>query len=80
MIRVDGVIDPALLQRRDGFVNLVDSDFEEDAAEFQIGDTVTHKVFGEGTVLQVRTANKSCEVQFEGKTRNINWSFLEKLQ
>ena len=80
MIQVDGVIDPALLQRRDGFVNLVDSDFEEDAAEFQIGDTVTHKVFGEGTVLQVRTANKSCEVQFEGKTRNINWSFLEKLQ
>lgn len=79
MIQVDGVIDPALLLKRDGLVSLVDSDFEEDVAEFQPGDMVTHKVFGEGTVLQVRTTNKSCEVQFDGKTRNINWSFLEKL-
>lgn len=78
LVKVDGLIDPTLLQRRDSLVNQLDSNFQDNLPEFQVGDIVTHKVFGEGTITQVRTSNGSCEVQFDGKTRNIKWSFLEK--
>ena len=78
LIQVEGDIDPSLLVRRDSLVKLVESDFNEDREEFQVGDTVTHHVFGEGTVTQVRTSNQSCEVQFGNKTRNITWNHLEK--
>lgn len=79
LIKVEGDIDPTLLVRRDSLVKIVESDFDDgDTEEFEVGDTVKHPVFGEGTVTQVRTSNQSCEVQFGNKTRNITWTHLEK--
>lgn len=77
LIKVEGFIDPSLIIGRDTIIRLLDSEIEEDDDEmFEVGDTVTHEIFGQGVVLSVNEDRGSCEVDFNGKKRNIQWRFL----
>lgn len=77
LIKLEGYIDPSLIIGRDTIISLLDSEIDDDDMEFEVGDTVTHEIFGKGEVLSVNEERGSCEVDFNGKKRNIQWKFLE---
>lgn len=76
LVKVEGFIDPALIAGRDSIISLLDMEIGEDYT-FSVGDTVSHDIFGQGTVLSVNEDRQSCEVDFHGKTRKIQWRFLQ---
>lgn len=76
LIKLEGYIDPSLIIGRDTIISLLDSELDDDDLEFEVGDTVTHEIFGKGEVLSVNEERGSCEVDFNGKKRNIQWKFL----
>lgn len=76
LIKVEGYIDPSLIIGRDNIVNLLDIEIDEEALGFIEGDIVTHEIFGKGTILSVNAERMSCEVDFNGRRRNIQWKFL----
>lgn len=78
LIKVEGYIDPALIIGRNNIVNLLDMEISESGTEFREGDSVVHEMFGIGRIVSVNEERKSCEVDFNGKSRNILWKFLTK--
>lgn len=78
LIKVEGYIDPALIIGRNNIVNLLDMEISESGTEFREGDSVVHEMFGIGRIVSVNEERKSCEVDFNGKNRNILWKFLTK--
>lgn len=76
LIKLEGYIDPSLIIGRDTVISLLDSEIDDDDLEFEVGDTVSHEIFGKGEVLSVNEERGSCEVDFNGKKRNILWKFL----
>lgn len=81
LIKVDGYIDPSLLQ---GCKELVSSlsieEFEGVIASFKVDQEVEHEIFGVGRVLSVNEERQSCEIQFNNKTRNILFKFLRIIE
>ena len=87
IIKVDGDIPPEIWQ---GTFNLVrkldaeiytDGSMEEDEDEedaLKPGDKVTHKVLGEGTILDYDEERDSFKIDFNGSIRFIRASFLTK--
>ena len=87
IIKVDGDIPPEIWQ---GTFNLVrkldaeiymDGSMEEDEEEedaLKPGDKVTHKVLGEGTILDYDEERDSFKIDFNGSIRFIRSSFLTK--
>ena len=87
IIKVDGDIPPEIWQ---GTFNLVrkldaeiymDGSMEEDEEEedaLKPGDKVTHKVLGEGTILDYDEERDSFKIDFNGSIRFIRASFLTK--
>ena len=43
---------------------------------FAEGKNVVHSIFGTGVIISVNEIRQSCEVDFNGKKRNIQWKFL----
>ena len=81
MIVTEGVVPEDLWKGTRNLTHVLDEDFSEERAQyrspFQIGDTVTHPVFGEGTILSANKEWTTFEVQFtNGAVRNIRESFL----
>ena len=77
LVKLEGYIDPSLITDRDNIIKLFNMEIDDDECEFAEGDIVTHEIFGQGTVISVNEDRESCEVDFNGKTRNIQWNFLD---
>ena len=72
MLKVEGIIDPSLL---DGTKNLV-ARLHEELGEngekpLAIGTKVAHKIFGEGIIEAYDASSKSYKVKFGGSSRNL---------
>lgn len=76
LIKLEGYIDPSLIIDRDAIISRLDSEIEEDDVTFEVGNMVKHDIFGIGEILAVNEERGSCEVDFNGKKRNIQWKFL----
>ncbi len=77
LVKLEGSIDPSLLIGRDNIMRSLDAELNGADADFMPGDRVSHKIFGQGTVLSVNNDRKSCNVRFGNTTRNLMWKFLE---
>jgi DNA helicase II / ATP-dependent DNA helicase PcrA len=77
LVKLEGNIDPSLLIGRDNIMRSLDAELNGADADFMPGDRVSHKIFGQGTVLSVNNDRKSCNVRFVNTTRNLMWKFLE---
>ena len=78
LLRVDGNIDSSLIEARNEMIRTLKVEIEEVNANFNEEDSVEHEIFGVGRILSVNDERKSCEVDFNGKKRNIRWSFLKR--
>ena len=77
LIKIDGYIDPSLVQGCKELISSLDIEETKDDSDcFRIDQRVKHEIFGEGKVLSVNEERQSCEVQFDNKTRNILYKFL----
>lgn len=79
LIKVDGYIDPRLMAGCKALMAGIDMELDTNTVSFEEGDMVRHEIFGDGTVLSTNAERMSCEVQFEGKSRKIQWKFLTKV-
>ena len=79
LIEVEGDIGPSLFE---GTINLVKQISQEinpiQMSIFCVGDTVVHKVFGEGVVEEVEQERGSYKVKFEKGSRNLVGRVLTK--
>ena len=80
MLKIEGVLDPAL---KEGTKNLVASLHEElgENAEkpMEKGTRVEHKVFGQGIIEAYDASSKSYKVRFANSTRNLLARVLNKI-
>lgn len=80
LLKLDGKINPALLKGLEMSIKMLDNEIGEStittAQTFTKGQEVSHKMFGKGTIISVNETRQSCEVDFNGKKRNIQWKFL----
>ena len=84
LVVTEGVISPELWKGTKNLSHVLDEDFEDERdayneSPFQLGDLVTHPVFGEGRIVG---SNKDCtsfEVQFDnGALRTLRAAFLRQ--
>ena len=84
LVVTEGVISPELWKGTRNLSHVLDEDFEEERAEynnspFQLGDIVTHPVFGEGKIVGANKDYTSFEVEFDnGTTRTLRAGFLKQ--
>lgn len=85
LITVKGDIDPYLITCSRRMASEMDKTFEEKpSAAFEIGDTVIHKIFGVGRIIDIAgkpgDASASVKVLFDqtNKTRDLNPAKLTK--
>lgn len=79
LLKVEGTVDPALLQGYETSIFENSNSGNGDCA-FQIGSKVEHIVFGEGRIISINKERQSCEVQFGDKIKNILFQFLTAVQ
>ena len=84
LVVTEGVISPELWKGTKNLSHVLDEDFEDERADynnspFQLGDTVTHPVFGEGKIVGANKDYTSFEVEFDnGTTRTLRAGFLKQ--
>lgn len=85
LINVKGDIDPYLITCSRRMASEMDKTFEEKhSAAFEVGDTVIHKIFGVGTIIEINgkpgEESSSVKVLFDqtNKTRDLNPAKLTK--
>lgn len=72
MLKVEGQLDPLLLQGTAGLVRMLKEELGETAeAPLANGTKVLHKIFGEGVIEGYDATAKSYKVRFGGVTRNL---------
>ena len=80
LLKRDGKIDPALLKGLKMSIKNLDNEIGENTvaenSAFAEGKNVVHPIFGTGVIISVNEIRQSCEVDFNGKKRNIQWKFL----
>ena len=88
IIKIDGDIPPeiwqetlnavAKLDREISGMSSSDEDEDDEQDSLQPGDTVEHKIFGKGTILEYDEERDSFKIDFNGSIRIIRASFLSK--
>ena len=84
LVVTEGVISPELWKGTKNLSHVLDEDFEQERADynespFQLGDTVTHPVFGEGKIVGTNKDYTSFEVKFDnGSMRTLRAGFLKQ--
>lgn len=79
MLKVDGILDPALKAGTAGLVSMLKQELGESTADiWPSGTRVRHKVFGEGIVESYDATSKSYKVKFGPSTRNLLPHVLSK--
>lgn len=84
LVVTEGVISPELWKGTKNLSHVLDEDFEQERADyndspFQLGDMVTHPVFGEGKIVGANKDYTSFEVEFDnGTTRTLRAGFLKQ--
>ena len=84
LVVTEGVISPELWKGTKNLSHVLDEDSEAERADyndspFQLGDTVTHPVFGEGKIVGSNKDYTSFEVEFDnGTTRTLRAGFLKQ--
>ena len=82
IVKVDGDISPELWQSTQDLVRKLDEEIsssfipEEEEEQLKPGDTVTHKIFGEGVILEFDENRNSFKVDFNGSVRFIRADFF----
>ena len=72
MLRVEGQLDPTLMDGTKGMVKLLNEELGQSVEEtMPAGTRVSHKVFGEGVVEAYDATSKSYRVRFGETTRNL---------
>ncbi len=72
LLRVEGQLDPSLLEGTKGLVKMLNEDLGQAAeAPMECGTKVRHKVFGEGVIESYDATSKSYKVRFGNTTRNL---------
>lgn len=80
LIKVEGKIDSSLIIGRKKLIKQLDTEIKEIKADYIEGSIVVHKIFGKGIIKSINNERKSCTVDFNGKTRNIQWQFLDNVE
>ena len=86
IIKVEGDIPPEIWQGTLNLVSKLDAEIymdgpmedEEDEDALKPGDKVTHKILGEGTILDYDEERDAFKIDFNGSIRFIRASFLSK--
>ena len=84
LVVTEGVVSPELWKGTRNLSHVLDEDFEQERANyndspFQLGDTVTHPVFGEGKIVGANKDYTSFDVQFDnGVLRTLRAGFLKQ--
>ena len=84
LVVTEGALSPELWKGTKNLSHVLDEDFEQERAEynespFQLGDTVTHPVFGEGKIVGTNKDYTSFEVEFDnGVKRTLRAGFLKQ--
>lgn len=77
MLLVRGQLDPVLKAGTEGLVRMLNKELGQEAdSTIKVGDRVSHKVFGVGTVEAFDASSKSYKVRFGDSTRNLLPKFL----
>ena len=82
-IKVDGDISPDIWNLAKIYINEINQeiaeneDGDEENGSLQPGNTVTHKIFGKGTVLEYNKERDSYTIDFNGSTRTIRADFFK---
>ncbi len=80
MLRIEGQLDPSLMEGTKGLVRLLNDELGQGADNvIPVGAKVSHKVFGEGTVEAYDATSKSYKVRFGDSTRNLLERVLTRL-
>lgn len=81
LIEVKGDMDPTLLEITKDMVRRIDNETEAPVeGRFAVGDTVRHKLFGEGKVVEAFADRDAYRVDFGSRgTRNLVGRVLEKI-
>jgi len=84
LVVTEGVVSPELWKGTKNLSHVLDEDFEQERADyndspFQLGDLVTHPVFGEGRIVGTNKDYTSFDVQFDnGVLRTLRAGFLKQ--
>ena len=84
LVVTEGVISPELWKGPKNLSHVLDEDFEQERADyndspFQLGDLVTHPVFGEGRIVGTNKDYTSFDVKFDnGNLRTLRAGFLKQ--
>ena len=84
LVVTEGVVTPELWKGTKNLSHVLDEDFEQERADyndspFQLGDLVTHPVFGEGRIVGTNKDYTSFDVQFDnGTLRTLRAGFLKQ--
>jgi len=84
LVVTEGAISPELWKGTKNLSHVLDEDFEDERADyndspFQLGDTVTHPVFGEGKIVGANKDYTSFDVEFDnGVFRTLRAGFLKQ--
>ena len=82
-IRVDGEISPEIWDLAKLYINEINreiaepEEWDKEDGPLQPGDTVTHKIFGKGTILEYVEERDSYTIDFNGATRTIRADFFK---
>lgn len=73
LLKVEGNIDPALLEGTKSLVKQIDEEItlHTNSTKFAVGDKVEHKVFGIGEIIEAIPERDSYKVLFEKGKRNL---------
>lgn len=72
LIKIQGVMDPALKQGTESLVARLREELGENAEKpLAVGTRVSHKIFGEGVIEAFDASAKSYKVKFASSTRNL---------
>ena len=72
MLKVEGKLDPILMEGTKGLVKMLGEEIGESAdAPMANGTRVSHKVFGQGVIEGYDATSKSYKVRFGSNTRNL---------
>ena len=82
IVKIDGDISPEIWQSTKDLVRKLDEEIassnipEDDDEQLQPGDSVTHKIFGKGTILEYDENRDSFKIDFNGSVRFIRADFF----
>lgn len=80
LLQREGILDPILFEGTKSLIRSFEKEINLSSLKFETGDTVVHKIFGEGTIIDYNQERDSYNVQFGETTRNVRTTFLEKVE